>query len=130
MASRTPKTSFTTTPRANNLTDTVYLPDNVISVLACTEQHQFCNPDRGPDDVSCTPLLPLGMLLYDSPYNNDTGYLDPIFDTDNQFTTANVIGYGALEAQLSIQAPSFNTPPLLADDLRDDILSPRLPDDQ
>lgn len=123
------KTTFGTKLGANGFTQTVYGPDNPISVLACTEQHQFCNPNRGPSDVRCTPMLPLGVLI-DSWTTESFGYFDPVFDNYNQRATLGAIAYGAQEAQLAILAPSFNTPPLLADDLRDGILSLGIPDDQ
>src|SRR5436190_20527597 len=34
---------------------TLYLPDNPANVLACTEQHQFCNPNLSRQ-TGCTPL--------------------------------------------------------------------------
>jgi hypothetical protein len=35
--------------------ETFYLFDNPANVLACTEQHQFCNPNL-PQQTGCTPL--------------------------------------------------------------------------
>jgi hypothetical protein len=43
------------------------------------EQHQFCNPNRGPNDVRSTPMLPLGVLL-DAWTDVTTGYFELVFD--------------------------------------------------
>jgi hypothetical protein len=56
-----------------------YTPDNPISVLSYMEQHQFCNPNRGPNDVRSTPMLPLGVLL-DAWTDVTTGCFELVFD--------------------------------------------------
>lgn len=47
--------------------DHVYMQDWAVSVLACTEQHQFCNPS-GNKEKSCSPMtgaLELGRVFLD-----------------------------------------------------------------
>lgn len=75
-------------------------------------------------------MLPLGVLLDAWLDNNNTGYFEPVFDTQHQLTTIGVMAYGAEQAELGILAPSFNTPSLLADDLHTPDLSLALPNDQ
>jgi hypothetical protein len=122
-------TQFNTSFKDNQFVESVYALNNPISVMACTEQHQFCNPNRGPDDVRCTPLLPLGVIL-DAWTDEDWGYFEPVFDTENQISTLQSVTYGAQQAQLSILTTSFDTPPLLADDLREGDVSLGLASDQ
>ncbi|KAE9375831.1 hypothetical protein N431DRAFT_370723 [Stipitochalara longipes BDJ] len=122
-------TNFTAKVNGAGLIRTAYAPDNAISVLACTEQHQFCNPNRGPSDVRCTPMLPLWELV--NGWNDtSTGYYGPVFDTDNQFATVGVMTYAVQEAQLAFTTDSFYTVPLLAEDLREGRVALGLPDNQ
>jgi hypothetical protein len=109
--------------------ESVYTLDNPISVMACTEQHQFCNPNRGPDDVRCTPLLPLGLIM-DAWIDEDWGYFELVFDTENQISTSQSVTYSAQQAHLSILTASFDTAPLLADDLWEGDVSLGLASDQ
>ena len=47
--------------------DTSYLPDRVVSVMACLDQHQFCNPSNS----KCTPLTGTSALSpTQGQYNN------------------------------------------------------------
>lgn len=58
--------------------------DNTVSVLACKEQLQFCNPTRHGSDQRCSPFMSLNNLIMWV----DQDMLPTIFDTDRQVETA------------------------------------------
>lgn len=60
---------------------TSYIPDRVVSVMACVNQHQFCNPSNG----KCTPLT--GVF----PLSATQGQRFEIDLNSAQYTTATLI---------------------------------------
>lgn len=108
---------------------TLYMPDNQVSVLACTDQHQVCNPNRGTDDHDqCSELLAwegvADILLGDAASDKKT-----LLDTRNQRTTADVIMMASLAGETYQMIPFFHAP-LLASDYAVVKLSKPLPKDQ
>jgi len=80
---------------------TVYTPDKPVNILGCTEQHQFCNPNRPMDSESrCTPLMDWGTLalLFDN-------YTSEILDTTHQVEALTIIMFAALAAELRVSFP-------------------------
>lgn len=60
---------------------TAYAPNNDLSVLTCTEQHQICNPSpRSNATANCMPMLALDQLS-DDEYNNGL-ILQSVLDND------------------------------------------------
>jgi hypothetical protein len=53
----------TTDPSGNASSRTLYLTDKTINVLACTEQHQFCNPNLSTNATNCTPLQSIDWFV-------------------------------------------------------------------
>lgn len=79
---------------------TVYGMDNSVNVLGCTEQHQFCNPNRPMDsDSRCTPLLDWGTLGLDF-----DAYTSAILDTPHQVEAITIIMYAALAAEMRVSS--------------------------
>lgn len=77
---------------------TVYAMDRPVNVLGCTEQHQFCNPNRLMDSESrCTPLLDWGSLGL-----NFDEYTTTILDTPHQVEALTIIMYAALAAEMRV----------------------------
>ncbi|PVH73525.1 hypothetical protein DL98DRAFT_431108, partial [Cadophora sp. DSE1049] len=104
---------------------TVYTPDKPVNVLGCTEQHQFCNPNRPMDSESrCTPLMDWGTLglLFDN-------YTSDILDTTHQVEALTIIMYAALAAELRNTIPYFHAP-LLANDYTSGFMSSPIPSNQ
>ncbi|KAH7418542.1 hypothetical protein BKA64DRAFT_202525 [Cadophora sp. MPI-SDFR-AT-0126] len=104
---------------------TVYTPDKPVNVLGCTEQHQFCNPNRPMDSESrCTPLMDWGTLglLFDN-------YTAEIMDTTHQVEALTIIMYAALAAELRNTIPFFHAP-LLANDYTSGFMSNPIPSNQ
>jgi hypothetical protein len=125
-----PGSIYHTTLRGDaNITKPTYTWDNKVNVLACAEQHQFCNPNRGEHEVKCTPLTSPNNLVAAFQGLNDTGYFEAIIDNDRQVHTAEVIMGAAAEAGLDILLPTFTNPPLLDSDQHTTTVSPGLADD-
>ncbi|KAL5326516.1 hypothetical protein ACEPPN_004202 [Leptodophora sp. 'Broadleaf-Isolate-01'] len=104
---------------------TVYGMDNSVNVLGCTEQHQFCNPNRPMDsDSRCTPLLDWGTLGLDF-----DAYTSAILDTPHQVEAITIIMYAALAAEMRNTIPYFHAP-LLASDYTSGFMSSPLPSNQ
>ncbi|KAK0124638.1 hypothetical protein ONS95_009585 [Cadophora gregata] len=104
---------------------TIYKPDKSVNVLGCTEQHQFCNPNRPADSESrCTPLMDWGTLglLFDN-------YTSEILDTNHQIEALTIIMYAALAAELRNTVPYFHAP-LLASDYTSGFMSSAMPPNQ
>ncbi|KUJ23483.1 uncharacterized protein LY89DRAFT_777227 [Mollisia scopiformis] len=101
-----------------NATRPTYTLDKTVNVLACTEQHQFCNPNHGQNKDKCAFR---GL--------NDTGYFEGVLDNDRQISTAEVIMGAAAEAAFDILVPTFVEPPLLDSDQHGTTVAPGLADD-
>jgi hypothetical protein len=117
-------------PDGTEINLTTYSLDNDVNALACTEQLQICNPNRGADQVRCTPMLSLDILENWYINANDSGYLQNVLDNENQMTTASLILYALDWAHLSSLIDAFNRPPLLLNSLQQQTASLGLADDQ
>ncbi|KAL9620728.1 MAG: hypothetical protein Q9160_004741 [Pyrenula sp. 1 TL-2023] len=100
--------------------DHVYEQDWAVSVLACTEQHQFCNPS-GNEEQGCSPMTgawDLQFFLHDLNFNarqtqvaihiwnivSYYGLVDHIFDLGSSALLAKdslLIGMGLMSAPLA-----------------------------
>lgn len=92
---------------------TYYAPDNPISVMACTEQYQFCNPSSPANSPSCTSLQSSDQI------SDDTfGEIAEIFPNKHQQTIYNLVDY-----VLTSISPIIEEAPLLANALAIEIFS-------
>ena len=109
---------------------TTYSLDNDVNVLACTEQLQICNPNRGLNQARCTPILALDVLEDWYINANNSGYLQNVLDNEKQMTTASQIMYALDWAHLYTLISSFNELPFLFNSLQQQSASLGLADDQ
>ena len=123
-------TSITGNPDGTETNVTTYSLDNDVNVLACTEQHQICNPNRWTNDLRCTPMLPLNVLEDGYINTNDSGYLQNVLDNEAQMTTASLLFYALDWAHLHQLLGNFNKPPLLLNSYQQQLASLGLADDQ
>ena len=125
-----PIVSSSRTPEGGFSNFTTYMLDNEVNVLACTEQLQMCNPNRGPNDVRCTPMIPLSAIEDAYTNSSSSGYLEIVLDNEIQTTTASAL-FNALDfAHLRTLLSSFSNLPLLVNDLQEQTASLGLPDNQ
>jgi hypothetical protein len=90
-----------------------YAPDAPISVMACTEQYQFCNPSAPSNSPSCTSLQSSNQM------SDDTfGEIAQIFTNKHQQIILNMVDL----VQSSI-SPVIEEAPLLANALAKEIFS-------
>jgi hypothetical protein len=118
------------TPDGAEMKLTTYAVDNDVSVLGCTEQLQICNPNRGPDETKCTPMLPLNVIEDGFIDFNKSEYLQTVLDNENQFTTTSLLLYALDQAFLRTLVNAFDEPPLLLNSLQQQTVSLGLADDQ
>jgi hypothetical protein len=84
---------------------TVFYPDEQVSVLACLEQHQLCNPNSPSTDESCTPF----RSMYHSFTDEE---LQAVFSTGHQIAIANnilssILGLDYYVDETTLLAESF-----------------------
>ncbi|KAE8453974.1 hypothetical protein EG329_007750 [Mollisiaceae sp. DMI_Dod_QoI] len=90
-----------------------YSFDNPISVLACEEQLQFCNPARSTSDEGCSPSMSVNdMVMWIG-----GGMLETIFDTERQILTAEAIMMEPASRSTFYDVVKSLESPLLADAL-------------
>ncbi|KAF4612825.1 hypothetical protein G7Y89_g15548 [Cudoniella acicularis] len=87
-----------------------YITDNEISVMACLEQYQVCNPSKKAE-VACTPLQTLSRLI-----QHKTGELSTVIKSDRQLLLAKTLLSLLAQSRLASLLSSF-TSPLLLDSL-------------
>ena len=106
--------------------DDVYShPDSPINVLACTEQHQFCNPTLAPGSSKrCTPLQSIDQVTLQDPERNAS-----LFDNEYQQAIAKIIFKSTTTSSWELVARALD-PPLLADSLVHNGISDLLPNNQ
>ena len=104
-----------TTPYNNShlSTFTYYAPDNPVTVLACTDQHQFCNPTTN----KCTPLSGVFPLLWEdnlllqldlNPIQNLTAQQIKLWIQSMElYGVVDTRGGNSLLAQESVSYPGF-----------------------
>jgi hypothetical protein len=98
--------------------------DKTVNVLACTEQHQFCNPSPSSNRPNqCTPLQSVDQFAV-----GDTA-LTSVLDNDYQQTISRVIYNAAIGSEWSQIVTSLQ-PPLLASNLALGVISVPLADNQ
>ncbi|KUJ10441.1 uncharacterized protein LY89DRAFT_723648 [Mollisia scopiformis] len=92
----------------SNETMEVYVQDKVVSVLACLEQQQICNPTPSPDNESnCTRFRPISHIFEDEE-------LMAVLSNGRQFTMATAILDQVTGSNLDY---AMNFVPLLAQSL-------------
>jgi hypothetical protein len=103
----------------------LFLPDSRINVLACTEQHQFCNPNLSSNHTQqCTPLQSIDQVTLQDPTRNGS-----LFDNDYQKAIAQIIFRATMTSSWEFVARALN-PLLLADNLANIGISTPLPNNQ
>jgi hypothetical protein len=118
-----------TTIQADNTTVTIpqYTLNQEYNVLACTEQHQFCNPSNAT--TTCTPFLSIDQYQAPNIGPLNATLFNTVFDNDYQNTIAQIIYNAAYQ-------PMFNNiltnviPPLMAAGISVNGASPPLPANQ
>jgi hypothetical protein len=101
----------------DNAADTVFLADNALNVLACTEQHQFCNPSPlSNQSQHCTSLQSIDRFIIDDSLSPEEQLLDPLFDTSYQRSIMAIIRNAALMSSWSYIVENLESA-LLADSL-------------
>ncbi|KAF8865654.1 hypothetical protein BDZ45DRAFT_796456 [Acephala macrosclerotiorum] len=115
----------------NNTSENLFLPDNVFNVLACTEQHQFCNPSLpGNESQQCTPLQSIDQFTYGYGFvRPGTQEPEPLYSNPLQHSLMRIIRSAAYSSSWSYILGSLE-PSLLADSLASDKLSLPLPSNQ
>ncbi|CZR67750.1 uncharacterized protein PAC_17649 [Phialocephala subalpina] len=102
-----------------------YRIDKPVSVLACTEQHQFCNPNPASNlSNRCTPFLSLDNYL-----NDGSDPISPLLYNDYQSIIAKIIHFAVLRSGIYPIVSQLN-PPIMAAGLAAGGVSPPLPDNQ
>lgn len=110
-----------TTADNGSIVETQYFTtEKPINVLACTEQHQLCNPN---EPNNCTPLQSIDMLL------GSNVSVNSVSKTDFQTSLANIIITAAWRASM-YHTIGFLGYELLASNLAQGSISLPLPDDQ
>jgi hypothetical protein len=103
----------------------LFFPDSRINVLACTEQHQFCNPNLSSNRTQqCTPLQSIDQVTLQDPARNGS-----LFDNDYQKAIAQIIFRATMTSSWEFVARALD-PLLLADNLANNGLSEPLPNNQ
>jgi hypothetical protein len=98
--------------------------DKTVNVLACTEQHQFCNPSPSSNRTNqCTPLQSVDQFAV-----GDTA-LTSVLDNDYQQTISRIIYNAAIQSEWSQIVTSLQSP-LLANSLALGVVSVPLADNQ
>ncbi|KAE8451722.1 hypothetical protein EG329_003179 [Mollisiaceae sp. DMI_Dod_QoI] len=97
--------------------ESVFLTDNALNVLACTEQHQFCNPSLlSNQSQRCTSLQSIDRLVTDDSLSPEEQVLGPLFHTQYQRSIVAIIRNAALMSSWSYIVESLESS-LLADNL-------------
>jgi hypothetical protein len=100
-------------------------PDSHINVLACTEQHHFCNPSLSSNRTQqCTPLQSVDQVTLQDPERNAS-----LFDNEYQKAIAQIIFRATITSSWEFVARALD-PPLLADSLVHNGISKPLPNNQ
>ena len=102
-------------PNGDGTNATYYTPDRLVSVIACTDQHQICNPRTD----KCTPLTTSGVLLHSNNPFGELGlnsaqyttalHFESLFQDLSAYSSVHSRGANALRASETLYNNNFQT---------------------